>query len=92
MKYTSKVQKKTNAETVNQKRFTIFSLPKKKKGKQKMKNINEKILGADVDQQLCQATKIQITNCKLSKRVQKKLIKHVTKKPRKGAFLMYGNF
>ena len=32
-------------ETVNQKRFTVFSLLKiKKKGKQKMKNIDEKIL------------------------------------------------
>ena len=29
---------------------------------------------ADVDWQLCQATKIQITNCKLSKRAQNKLL------------------
>ena len=29
---------------------------------------------ADVDWQLCQATKMQITNCKLSKRAQKKLL------------------
>ena len=30
-------------ETVNQKRFTVFSLPQnRKRGKQKMKNIDEK--------------------------------------------------
>ena len=39
---------KITTETVNQKRFTVFSLLKiRKRGKNKMKNIEEKILMAD---------------------------------------------